>query len=149
MAWRDHDLLKSALSSELQYSKVRYTCTKHPNSCSINIYDTYQFIFLLSNHQSICFFFLNSKDIYPTIFHFFFTFSSCSLTLLHIIYELILGNKYCKYLLVSAVHYLFSIHHPLKNGIRKNMFKYVPTESRNHSEDFVHSWSHWCLSSHF
>lgn len=124
---------------------------KNPNSCSIHIYMRHTNLNLyLATTKVFYSFVLNNKVTYPIIFLFFFlTFSSHSLTLLHIIYQLVLGNKYCKFHLSCWYQlYSFPIYQLLKNGVRKNKFKCVPTESRNHSEDFVYSWSHCSVCLH-
>lgn len=95
---------------------------KNPNSCSINIYMRHTNLNLyLATTKVFYSFVLNNKVIYPIIFLFFFlTFSSHSLTLLHIIYQLVLGNKYCKFHLSCWYQpYSFPIYQLLKNGVRK------------------------------
>lgn len=96
----DYDLLKSALFNKVRYSESkRYTCTKNPNSCSNKTYtqSTPILTYTWQPPNKMFFLFLKQKGYFSNSFPLFLTFSSCSLTLLHIIYQLVLINKYCTF----------------------------------------------------
>jgi len=84
---QDHNLLKSALRNELRYSEhERYTCMKHPNSCSDKTYTQdipiLTYIWQPPNKMLLL---VQQKGYLSSSFPLFLAFSSCSLTLLHVI----------------------------------------------------------------